>query len=715
MGSSGEPGISCSGLSGSWTSCLIYGLGSAYGDSATYATTTALDPNNHKAVGFTDALGRSRYSQQYSGTGSGATTITTQQQTQYNVLNKPTSVIVTDQAPQSGQSITQVTTTASYDDLGRLTGISDPDRGSHTLTYDADGRLVTDVSGSRTLGYSLDLLGRIGCVQDATVTPDPAGACTSGANPFVKNTYDSDPSGVSWGSTNYAVGQLTQSVATTYYPSPDYTQGNVTENFQYDQRGRSITQRLQVAATGGNLTFPTFPLYQETQSYNDANQPTTTQTTVGGSAGYTFTQAYDSTTGTLTGLSNNTTGTANLATLSTNAQAELSSVNYLTSTGSALASDAFTYDGNRRPTGATATWQSGSGNSGTIYSDTASYDPASNVISRSTTQAAVPGQSGSGGSETQNFCYDEQNRLVWSGNSGTQPGAGNGTCGSGTLSNSISGASYTNSFAYTNLGQLWQGPLSGGSTQYQYLYCDSSHPHQLTGLYPTGTACSGRTGSVYTSSYDSWGNVTSRSAYGTTSALSFDGLDHFVRWDVSSTNEEWYMYDGSGQRVLRRTTNSSGTTFTVYAFGLEEHVYDTSGTNLWNNYYYTLGGRLLGNLDGNGTHFFLTDTLGSVVSSINNTSGGAAIKGNQVFGPYGNARYSSGTLGTSKGYTGQYNDGLTGLDYYNARYYDPVVGRFLSADTVQGNLQGMDPYAYVGGDPETKDGSDRVVHGWGQW
>ncbi len=647
-------------------------------------------------------MGRSRYSQQYSGTGSGATTITTQQQTQYNVLNKPTSVIVTDQAPQSGQSITQVTTTASYDDLGRPTSVSDPDRGSHTLSYDADGRLVTDVSGSRTLGYSLDPLGRIGCVQDATVTPDPAGACTSGANPFVKNTYDSDPSGVSWGSTNYAVGQLTQSVATTYYPSPDYTQGNITENFQYDQRGSSITQRLQVAATGGSLTFPTFPLYQKTQSYNDASQPTTTQTTVGGSAGYTFSQAYDSTTGTLTGLSNNTTGTANLATLSTNAQAELSSVNYLTSTGSALASDAFTYDGNRRPTGATATWQSGSGNSGTIYSDTASYDPASNVISRSTTQAAVPGQSGSGGSETQNFCYDEQNCLVWSGNSGTQPGAGNGTCGSGTLSNSISGASYTNSFAYTNLGQLWQGPLSGGSTQYQYLYCDSSHPHQLTGLYPTGTACSGRTGSVYTSSYDSWGNVTSRSAYGTTSALSFDGLDHFVRWNVSSTNEEWYMYDGSGQRVLRRTTNSSGTTFTVYAFGLEEHVYNTSGTNQWNNYYYSLGGSLLGNLDGNGTHFFLTDTLGSVVSSITNTAGGAAIVGNQVFGPYGNARYSSGTPDTSKGYTGQYNDGLTGLDYDNARYYDPVVGRFLSADTVQGNLQGINPYAYVGGDPETR-------------
>src|SRR5579884_263138 len=62
---------------------------------------------------------------------------------------------------------------------------------------------------------------------------------------------------------------------------------------------------------------------------------------------------------------------------------------------------------------------------------------------------------------------------------------------------------------------------------------------------------------------------------------------------------------------------------------------------------------------------------------------------------------ASRTFNTSKGFTGQYNDSLTGLDYYGARYYDPVVGVFLSADTVQGNPQGMNPYAYVGGNPET--------------
>jgi RHS repeat-associated protein len=77
------------------------------------------------------------------------------------------------------------------------------------------------------------------------------------------------------------------------------------------------------------------------------------------------------------------------------------------------------------------------------------------------------------------------------------------------------------------------------------------------------------------------------------------------------------------------------------------------------------------------------------------------VLGNQAYGPYGNTRYSKGSVGTQKGFTGQIADPISGLDDYGARYYDPVVGRFVSADSVQGNAQGMDPYAYVGGNPET--------------
>jgi RHS repeat-associated protein len=115
----------------------------------------------------------------------------------------------------------------------------------------------------------------------------------------------------------------------------------------------------------------------------------------------------------------------------------------------------------------------------------------------------------------------------------------------------------------------------------------------------------------------------------------------------------------------------------------------------------SLGGLLIGTFDGPNTTFFMTDGLGSVVASFSNTEGLAAVLGNQTYEPYGKARYQQGNRGTSKGYTDQYNDNLSGLDYYGARYYDPVAGVFLSPDRVQGNDSGMNPYAYVAGNPET--------------
>ncbi len=157
--------------------------------------------------------------------------------------------------------------------------------------------------------------------------------------------------------------------------------------------------------------------------------------------------------------------------------------------------------------------------------------------------------------------------------------------------------------------------------------------------------------------------MTSRSFSGTTATLSYDLLDHFTEWNAGATNQEWYVYDASGQRVLRRTINSTSTTLRVYAFGLEEHKYSGSGTNQGNTYYYSLAGRLLGALDSSGTTFYLTDALGSVLASFNNVASSATVQGNQVFGPYGKARYYKGNINTAKGFTGQYNDSLTGLDY----------------------------------------------------
>ncbi len=56
---------------------------------------------------------------------------------------------------------------------------------------------------------------------------------------------------------------------------------------------------------------------------------------------------------------------------------------------------------------------------------------------------------------------------------------------------------------------------------------------------------------------------------------------------------------------------------------------------------------------------------------------------------------------TDKKFTGQRLDG-TGLYYYNARYYDPLIGRFISPDTIipdPSNPQSFNRYSYCLNNP----------------
>jgi len=64
-------------------------------------------------------------------------------------------------------------------------------------------------------------------------------------------------------------------------------------------------------------------------------------------------------------------------------------------------------------------------------------------------------------------------------------------------------------------------------------------------------------------------------------------------------------------------------------------------------------------------------------------------------------RYSSGATPTDYGFTGQMDyTGSFGLLYFNARFYDPSLSRFISADTiVPPGVQGLDRYGYVNNSP----------------
>jgi len=91
------------------------------------------------------------------------------------------------------------------------------------------------------------------------------------------------------------------------------------------------------------------------------------------------------------------------------------------------------------------------------------------------------------------------------------------------------------------------------------------------------------------------------------------------------------------------------------------------------------------------------DQLGSISVT---TGAGGTVLARQEFDPWGKIR-SGGVTQTKRNYTGQYLDG-TGLLFYNARYYDPSLGRFISADTIApgfANPQNRNRYSYALNNP----------------
>lgn len=90
----------------------------------------------------------------------------------------------------------------------------------------------------------------------------------------------------------------------------------------------------------------------------------------------------------------------------------------------------------------------------------------------------------------------------------------------------------------------------------------------------------------------------------------------------------------------------------------------------------------------------LTDQLGSVFRQINEAGG---TQSQTAYSPYGEATTSGDDQGNSTEYTARENDG-TGVYFYRARYFDPVLKRFVSEDPI-GVDGGVNLYAYVDGNP----------------
>ncbi len=321
----------------------------------------------------------------------------------------------------------------------------------------------------------------------------------------------------------------------------------------------------------------------------------------------------------------------------------------------------------------------------TDYATSRSYDAAGNVTNVNSTLAA--------GTDNQAFCYDEQNRLVWADATGT-PSCG-GTLTAGTLTS----AQYTQTFAYDALNRLTSigGTGATGGASGTYTYGDSAHLHAAT-----ATASSG-----YGASYDAAGDMICRAPTSATTCtgasptgaiMAYDAERRLVQYQDAPTSPSvtaYYLYDGEGNRVQQAVVTGTGTATTTYLPGGVEEVRPDGGVTK----YYTADGLAIGlntATDDSGISYLASDGLGSVSESLDGSGG---VTSQQLFAPYGATRYTNGVWPTTKGFTGQRSDAaVSGLDYYGARYYDPLLGQFTSADSA---AAGLNRYGYVKGNPET--------------
>jgi RHS repeat-associated protein len=209
-------------------------------------------------------------------------------------------------------------------------------------------------------------------------------------------------------------------------------------------------------------------------------------------------------------------------------------------------------------------------------------------------------------------------------------------------------------------------------------------------------------------SYDLNGNTTQKG----TQHFTYDYRNQVIK-AKDQTTEANYKYDALGRRVQKAVTVGSATKTTNYYYSGMHVIEERDGSeNVLNQYIYGNGIDEILRMDKyNGTgstpYYFHTDGIGSV-TAITDENGNPVER--VSYDPYGMPTFtnaagevvSKSTIGNTLLFHGRRYDAETNLYYFRARYYDPIMGRFLQTDPMgyadSMNLyQGfnMNPYNFV--------------------
>ncbi|UZN08982.1 hypothetical protein M5D10_03960 [Leptospira santarosai] len=262
---------------------------------------------------------------------------------------------------------------------------------------------------------------------------------------------------------------------------------------------------------------------------------------------------------------------------------------------------------------------------------------------------------------------------------------------------------FQQSFDYAKNGNLISkrihDPGNGNITdEWSYQYTN----HQVTNIDSSKSGAD-----ALTLQYDANGNLTRQrdNVKDLTKRIQVDSQDRITQiQDGNNAILGSYWYDESGFRIRRSALEEKNNVFTnveiLYPskfYGLEfiesENVI-TSVNNVYLN-----GVRIAAMNEAGALAYYLTDQVDSV-STVLDDEGNTLSQ--MQYQPYGETFVQRGDLNFSPKYNSQELDRESGFYFYNARYYDPGIARFTSADTIidgEWDTQGWNRFSYVKGNP----------------
>jgi RHS repeat-associated protein len=166
--------------------------------------------------------------------------------------------------------------------------------------------------------------------------------------------------------------------------------------------------------------------------------------------------------------------------------------------------------------------------------------------------------------------------------------------------------------------------------------------------------------------------------------LGYNQADELTAYGTTAT----YAYNGDELRMSKTV----GATTTDFAWNTTGSVpaLIAAGTT---SYIYGPDGQPIEQLTGTTPSYLLDDQSGGTRLI---TSATGVVTGSYTYGAYGAVAKQTGAT-TALQYDGQYTDAESGLQYLQARYYDPATGQFLTVDPLV-SLTGK-PYGFADDDP----------------